>query len=156
MTPFDCVVDANVAAKLFVNEPDAERAEALFLQLDAEMPPLFSVPDLFFIECANIFWKYARRGQLTEQAVRQSMSRLMLLPFQSVATTELTEEALGLAMDRDIAAYDAAYAVLARRLNVPLITADRPLVKRLRDTAIQVQPLDEWTPPSDEDDPAAR
>ena len=55
----DCVVDANVCVKVFVVEPLTAEATDLFSHLTDENPPQFYVPDLFFIECANILWKYA-------------------------------------------------------------------------------------------------
>ena len=56
----DCVVDASVAIKLFVDEESSEQADKLFEQLASDPPTRFYVPDLLFIECANILWKYVR------------------------------------------------------------------------------------------------
>jgi predicted nucleic acid-binding protein len=39
------------------------------------------------------------------------------------------EAALVLAFQKNLTAYDACYAVLARQLNIPLITADKPMIK---------------------------
>jgi predicted nucleic acid-binding protein len=55
-TPFICVVDASVAVKLYLAEPLATEAIALFGLLTAPVT-VFHVPDLFYVECANIFWK---------------------------------------------------------------------------------------------------
>ncbi len=56
--PISCVVDASVAVKLYLAEPLAAEAAALFALL-VDPANVFHVPDLFYIECANIFWKYA-------------------------------------------------------------------------------------------------
>lgn len=53
----DCVVDASVGVKLFVNEAESELADRLFARLTAQPAAQFYVPDLFYIECANILWK---------------------------------------------------------------------------------------------------
>ena len=57
---YDCVVDASAGIKLFLDEPLSERADTLFDHLSDDPPARFHVPDLFFVECANILWKYAR------------------------------------------------------------------------------------------------
>jgi predicted nucleic acid-binding protein len=51
---FDCVVDASVGIKLFLKEPLSERADILFSRLVDDPPARFYVPDLFFVECANV------------------------------------------------------------------------------------------------------
>ncbi|HKZ84931.1 MAG TPA: type II toxin-antitoxin system VapC family toxin, partial [Anaerolineae bacterium] len=59
-TPLECVVDASVGIKLFIAEPLSNLADALFAHLAADPPGRLMVPDLFFIECANILWKHVR------------------------------------------------------------------------------------------------
>ena len=56
-----CVVDASVGIKLFVDEPLSEQAHHLFEKLVLDPPVELYVPDLFFIECTNILWKYTHR-----------------------------------------------------------------------------------------------
>ena len=57
----DCVVDASVGIKLFLREPLSDAAHAFFAHLAEDPPARLFVPDLFFVECANILWKYVRR-----------------------------------------------------------------------------------------------
>ena len=57
----DCVVDASVGIKLFLVEPLADRADLLFTSLTMTPPARLYVPDLFYVECTNILWKYVRR-----------------------------------------------------------------------------------------------
>src|SRR6266480_5901068 len=66
MTPtsFSCVVDASVAAQLYVPEPLTSQAAALFAML-AQANVTFHIPDLFYAECANIFWKKVQRAVCT-------------------------------------------------------------------------------------------
>lgn len=46
---FDCVVDASVGIKLFLVEPLADLADALFLHLNDDPPARLHLPDLFFV-----------------------------------------------------------------------------------------------------------
>jgi len=53
------------------------------------------------------------------------------MQLRVVSTAELMEEALTLAAQTDLTAYDACYAALAYRLELPLITADDALLKAI-------------------------
>jgi predicted nucleic acid-binding protein len=143
----DCVVDASVGIKLFLVEPLSDRADALFARLVATPPARFYVPDLFFIECANILWKYTRRYGYPPGAVQQNVIDLARLPLQSASTADLAEEALALAMSHEFTACDAAYVALSRRSSLPLVTADEPLVHRLAGTGLDVRWLGAWPEP---------
>ncbi len=141
---FDCVVDASVGIKLFLVEPLSDRADALFDHLTNSPPARFYVPDLFFIECTNILWKYVNFYDYPSGTAEQDLADLVQLPLRVVPTVELAEEALRLAVNQDIAAYDAAYVLLAQRLSLPLVTADEPLVKRFAETNFDVRFLADW------------
>lgn len=47
----------------------------------------------------------------------------------------------------DIAACDAAYVALSRRLSLPLVTTDEPLVHHLAGTGLDVRWLGAWPEP---------
>jgi predicted nucleic acid-binding protein len=122
-------VDASVGVKLFVDEPLSEQAFSLFSGLADDPPAVFYVPDLFFIECANILWKYSRRFGRTLEDSRADLADLGRMRLRVVSTAELMEDALTLAAQTGLTAYDACYAALARRLEFPLVTADEALLK---------------------------
>lgn len=137
----DCVVDASVAIKLFLAETFSDRADRLFSRLSADPPAHFYVPDLFYVECANILWKYTRRFGYPADDARRSVRDLRALALHTVSTADLIEPALELALAYDLTAYDASYAALARQLNLPLITADDTLRRKLSGSEITVQAL---------------
>jgi predicted nucleic acid-binding protein len=141
---FDCVVDASVGIKLFLVEPLSDRADALFDHLTNSPPARFYVPDLFFIECTNILWKYVNFYDYPSETAEQDLADLIQLPLRVVPTVELAEEALRLAISQEIAAYDAAYVVLSQQLSLPLVTADEPLAKRFEETNFDVRFLADW------------
>lgn len=140
----DCVVDASVGIKLFVVEEFSEAADRLFSRLAASPPARFYVPDLFYIECANILWKYARRFNYPADNARQDVRDLQALALRTVSTADLLEPALELALAYNITAYEAAYAALAQQLSLPLITADETLQRKLNRSGISVQRLKDF------------
>ena len=143
--PLRFVVDASVGIKLFVEEEFSERANALFSYLTAEPSAELYVPDLFYIECANILLKYTRRFGRSLADSQEDVADLKLLALKVTSTADLMEDALLLASAKNLTAYDACYAVLAQKLEVPLITADEPLVQAMDSSVflgdLDIQPL---------------
>jgi predicted nucleic acid-binding protein len=121
------VIDASAGIKLFIEEPLSDQAHALFQRLAADPAAEFFVPDLFFIECANVLLKTMRRFGRSLQDTQADLADLRLLALTSTDTVELMEDALELANALDLSAFNACYAVLARRLGVPLVTADQKI-----------------------------
>ncbi|HEY0513228.1 MAG TPA: type II toxin-antitoxin system VapC family toxin [Thermoanaerobaculia bacterium] len=138
------VVDASVGAKLFLPEEFSDKAEELFREL-VGIRKRFFVPDLFFIECANIFWKHVRRFGLRADEAQESLQDLRGLALLSVSSTTLLSDALDLALELGISAYDAAYVALAQDLSVPLVTADRKLIRKLEGSGNDVRWLGDLT-----------
>lgn len=132
--PVRLVIDASVGIKLFVREDLSDRAEGLFVLLAAESAAHFYVPDLFFVECANILWKYARRFGYPHESALQDVAALTQLKLRSVSTADLVEAALRIGLKHGLSAYDASYLALAERLRLPLITADQRLVEAVADS----------------------
>ena len=128
--PVRIVVDASVGIKLFVIEPLSDAAHSLFAHI-ALPGTRFYTPDLFYVECTNVLWKYARRGKMPIEDANAAVDKLCRLALRPVATASLVSEALEIAQTYDVTAYDAVYAALARRENTPLITADEPLIRKL-------------------------
>lgn len=135
------VVDASVGIKLFVVEEFSEVADRFFERLAADPPAHFYVPDLFYVECANILWKYTRRFDYPAENARQDVQALQTLALHPVSTAGLIEPALALALAYDLTVYDASYAALAQQLQLPLITADTRLQHKLRGSGVIVQTL---------------
>ncbi|MFM8300407.1 MAG: type II toxin-antitoxin system VapC family toxin [Microcystis aeruginosa] len=92
---FRCVVDASVAIKQFIRDPLSEKTIELFALL-VEPETEFLVPDLFYIEMANILWKYLRAGQLTASQVQEALTFLEGYPLWVFSTVPLMREAVNL------------------------------------------------------------
>jgi predicted nucleic acid-binding protein len=144
---FAVVVDASVAVKLYLNEPLSAEAAHLFGHLAGTPPATFHVPDFFYLECANIFWKQLQRGTCTADQAAAFESALRSLPLVRTPAFDLSADALALAVAHDITAYDACYVALAARTGVALVTADQRLERKLAGSAVPVTWLAQWSPP---------
>lgn len=135
------VLDASVGIKLFIEEEFSEKVQRLFAKLTDDPQAEFHVPDLFYIECANILLKYTRRYNRPLEDSLDDVRDLNELALKVTSTSELIEDALILAAKKNLTAYDACYATLAQKLDMPLITADAPLAKAI-DWAVWIGDVD--------------
>lgn len=143
--PLRVVIDASVGIKLFVDEPLSDAAHYLFAQI--VLPGArFYTPDLFYVECTNVLWKYVRRGKMPVAEANEAVDKLCRLALHSVPAASLVPAALEIANTHDVTAYDALYAALAHRVGAPLVTADQALVRKLADLGIEVQWLGQNQP----------
>jgi predicted nucleic acid-binding protein len=127
------VIDASVAAKWFLppaGEPLQTEAREL-LSLYANGRVGFAVPDLFWAECANIFWKAVRQGRWTLRAAEASITLLKQRPFPTTSALEVLEEAFSIAAAFDRSVYDSLYVALAVRLKSEVVTADERVANAL-------------------------
>jgi predicted nucleic acid-binding protein len=123
------VVDASVVIKWFVPEPDLASANALRAR-----GLRLAVPDLLFVETANILWKLVRRGEMQPPRAIEIIEEIVTAPFVTYTNESLARDAIDLALATGVSAYDASYVALATRLNVSCITADQKLVRKLAGT----------------------
>jgi predicted nucleic acid-binding protein len=137
--PFRAVIDASVAVKIFVPEVLSDQAQAVFAQFASEEGAELIVPDFFFIECANVFWKWVRRSAYLEKDAQEHLHDLTGLDLTVVPAQLLADNALEIALKHQITAYDACYIAAAAQLRLPLITADEKLVRQLAKDSYEVQ-----------------
>jgi predicted nucleic acid-binding protein len=129
------VVDASVAIKWFVEEPNHELAAAVFDDKSCEL----IAPDFIALEVTNVAWKKARRGELARSEV-ENISRIIFRGNPTLYSTEaLMPRAIGLSKDLDHPVYDCVYAALAELLDICLLTADIRLHKRLATSRLNVR-----------------
>ena len=132
------VLDASVGVRLFSNEQGAEEV-ARFFDGAAACPDLrLCVPELFFVECANVFLKQARRGDYSVSAAKKNQAALLALAFKLYPVEPFSSDALELAARHGLSAYDALYACLAHFLKTTLVTCDVRLIRALAGSAISL------------------
>ena len=146
-TPLRCVIDASVGIKQFVPDPLSSKVDQLFAHLFITQTEFF-IPDLFYIETANILWKYVRAGLYSVADLPVDLASLKSLSLQVVSNAELMEEAVNLAVAYGISAYDASYVALAHRVSAPLLTLDKRLVNTLATAPYDVRLFTNFSIPS--------
>jgi predicted nucleic acid-binding protein len=142
--PMRIVVDASLGIKLFIEDQFSNKVHSLFEQLADDPPAQLYAPDLFFIECANVLWKYVRWGGYSAAKARENLKDLNHLAIRSIPTRSLVENAFVIAAVEKITAYDACYVALSQQLGIPLVTGDEKLVRTLARSRYNVRWLDRF------------
>jgi predicted nucleic acid-binding protein len=114
------VVDASVGAKWVLPEIHADAARRLL-----SGDHFLLVPDLFFLEIANVLWKRVRSGQDTEENARAALLGFDLITLEVHSSRDLAVSALEIACREQRTAYDGVYLALAIREGIRLVTADQ-------------------------------
>jgi len=112
------VVDASVAIKWVLHEPDRDLAYAL---LDDRL----LAPDLILVECANALRSRVARGAMPPQEAQPALVTLREAPLQLSPAVALLPEALALGVALQHAIYDCIYLALGLTSGSRVVTADR-------------------------------
>jgi predicted nucleic acid-binding protein len=126
------VVDTNVVAYLWLPGSDTPHAERL-LRAD----PDWCVPLLWRSEFRSVLTGLVRRKRMSLDAAtrtasdveRQLSGREYAVPADRVLRT---------AVDSGCSSYDCEFVVLATLLGVPLVTADRQVLRSFPDVAVSL------------------
>ena len=114
------VVDASVAVKLLVDEPESDAARELAatgLELHA--------PRLMASEVANALWRKARLGQIERADAGAALAWMTNMPLRWNDDEAVSADAVRLALALDHPVYDCVYLALAHRIGATMVTADR-------------------------------
>lgn len=127
------VIDASVAFKLVVEEPDS--GEALAWVGRAELV----APTLVHAEVGNALWKRIRKGELTAgDEIGERLSDLGRY-VRTVDETAALPRALELAVALGHPIYDCVYLALAEAVDDELLTADRRFVRAVKGTPFEAR-----------------
>jgi predicted nucleic acid-binding protein len=125
------VVDACVAAKWFATEENSDSALKLL-----DMEHSLHVPEYFFLEMDNIFWKWLRRGLVNEKESGQLRTTLSKILLKAHPSHLIRESAFEIACKTGLTVYDSLYVALAVRLDCALVTADVQLHRIITDSPL--------------------
>ncbi|MBI2970449.1 MAG: type II toxin-antitoxin system VapC family toxin [Gammaproteobacteria bacterium] len=127
------VVDSNVVAYYWVNGPLTEVAQRV-----RGRDPEWHVPVLWRSEMRSILTGYLRDGTLSAAQV----ARLMAVAEESLSGREHIVPSEGVfetVAGTNLSAYDAEFIALASVLAVPLVTADRTVLKMFPERALTME-----------------
>ncbi|MCA9450155.1 MAG: type II toxin-antitoxin system VapC family toxin [Candidatus Omnitrophica bacterium] len=144
------VLDASVVIKLLVEEPLSDRVDRLFDLLADSSDHQFFVPDLLYIECSNILWKYTRRFGLPETEAKKKLEEIYALDFDVIPILGYLPNALEAALKHEISVYDGCYIAVADFLKAPLVTADEKLIAKMSEGTTTLLSLAEMEMPEAE------
>lgn len=124
------MIDASVALKWVLPEPDAAAALALRDRLRETGAPAH-VPDLFWAETANVLWRLTRRpgNGLEPEEAHGLLETLRAAPLATTTVGPLAGRALEIACATGGTAYDATYVAVAELRGARVWTADARLVR---------------------------
>jgi predicted nucleic acid-binding protein len=118
------ILDASVAAKLFIAEVDSDQAERLLARSDR-----FLAPDLILVEVGGALHKAWRRGVIDDAQMDRALSRLPTIFASMFPTIDLVADAAIISRILRHPLPDCIYVALNWRTGAPVITADKELVQ---------------------------
>jgi len=127
------VVDSNVVAYYWVNGPLTEIAQSV-----QRTDPEWHVPGLWRSEMRSVLTGFLRDGSLD----RTQIARVMAAAEESFAGREHivpSDKVFRLAGETRLSAYDCAFVALASMLGVPLVTADKAVLKAFPEQAVTME-----------------
>lgn len=143
-------VDASVAAKWFLNEPDAVAARALLAQA-VRLGQRFVAPPNFRSELANAMLQRSRTNRadlrISASSAYQAIGLFGTLGVETLDTTELYTMGFQVAESYGLPSiYDALYVATARLAECELWTADQRLLRALDGRLSFVKALADFHP----------
>jgi len=127
------VVDTNVIHYCWVRGQNTEIAQAV-----RQKDPEWHAPILWHSELRNVLTAYLRRGLLT----RAQIIGILGIADQALAEREhiLSDDlVLDIVASSALTAYDAEFVALATALSVPLVTADKGVLRAFPDRALTME-----------------
>jgi len=124
-----CVIDASVAAKIFIAEEHSDKAMEI-IEAHVRGYLLLSAPTLLLYELGNVFWKHP---QIAAEKAYTFIKRFVDLQLNFVniySDNDLLRNVCHISKSRDVTFYDATYVAIAERDETKLITADEEILNK--------------------------
>ena len=127
------VLDASVALKWVLDEPDSPKAKQVRADFRHQIHELLA-PDTFPVEVAHALAKAERRGVIPQSQGTRLLTNILSSSPQLHAYLLILSRAFAIASQAHIGVYDCLYVALAEREGCELLTADDRLVRTLQPT----------------------
>jgi predicted nucleic acid-binding protein len=131
--PDEVILDASVAAKVFIEEEGSEAAQTFVLS-----GVRLVAPEFVLVELANVAVKRLRRGHIALRVARHMIASVNSIFDEFVPASDLFVRAFLLATEHGFSTYDAMYVALAEERGRDLVTADVRLIDRLTGSGLPV------------------
>ena len=129
------VVDTNVMVRLMMGgEGDADAA--LLFEREAE----WAAPSILMSELCNVLVGFVRRGAVTPEQAKAMADDAAVVLGDRIASVP-RHQAIDVALECGLTAYDAEFVALARVLGVPLATLDNAVLQGAADVAVSLRTL---------------
>lgn len=140
------VLDANVALKWVLAEPDSATARQLRTDFQSAVHDAIA-PDVFPIEMAHALTRAERQGRIAVAQAGILWADVMSTPPRLEPSGPLLPRAIRISSTARIGVYDCLYIALAERESRELVTADEKLVKNHRASFPFLKPLSSFPSP---------
>lgn len=141
------VVDASIAIKWLLVEPDSNKAVKLLDEwINKEM--LILAPSLLTYEITNALYQKVRKGEITLARAKEALAEISLTEIEFDFSTDFafSTRAVELANHLSLpATYDSHYLALAERKGCELWTADLRMWNSIKGKFDWVQLLDHYS-----------
>jgi len=124
------VADTNIFLAVVLNEP--ERAHITEVTSDA----VLSAPEILPYEIGNALSAMIKRRQISKAEALAAEKAANLIPVRLVSID--IQEALELAIEHNIYAYDAYFLICAKSLSQSLMSLDKRMKQIARDLGIDI------------------
>jgi len=115
------ISDTNIFLAVALDEPERERIIQLSTGAD------IVAPEILPYEIGNALSSMVKRKRLTDKEALSAQKRANLIPVRLVSVD--IHQALQLAFDYNIYAYDAYFLQCARTLSQPILTLDKRMMQ---------------------------
>lgn len=134
------VLDANVALKWVLSEPDSARANALRQDFRNGIHQVLA-PDIFPVEIAHGLTRAERRKLLKPPQGKALLADVLASCPQLHPSMPLLDRAFDISSAHRQGVYDCLYVALAQQEGCELVTSDDKLVKNLQARFPLIMPL---------------
>lgn len=135
------VADTNLVAQLILKLDQTKTAQDIYRN-----DPEWVMPELWRHEFLNVLASYLRFDHVQPERLALAWQSANVLFADSARQPDILN-ALKLAGERNVSAYDAQYLALAQSLSLPLVTEDRKLRQAAPDLTLSMRDFLERTQP---------